>query len=83
MGWWVFGLIRVFDVIGDRGYFDLVIIIFDDFVSGFGGLCNGGVYWSWECKYVNVIINEFYFFIVVLFVNCIFFDFWYLVIVCN
>src|SRR5687767_1487789 len=60
MGWWALGLIRAFDVTGDRGYLDSAIIIFDDFASGLGGPCNGGVYWSRERKYVNAITNELY-----------------------
>ncbi|KAK0391166.1 hypothetical protein NLU13_0667 [Sarocladium strictum] len=60
MGWWALGLIRAFDVTGDRSYLDSAIIIFDDFATGLGGPCKGGVYWSRDRKYVNAITNELY-----------------------
>lgn len=60
MGWWALGLIKAFDLTGDRGYLDSAIIIFDDMATGLGGPCNGGLYWSRERKYVNAITNELY-----------------------
>lgn len=59
-GWWALALIRSFDVTEDRAYLDDAVIIFNDMMTGLGGPCNGGLFWSKERKYVNAITNELY-----------------------
>lgn len=59
-GWWALGLIRSFDVSGDREYLDAAVDIFNDMQTGRGTPCGGGIYWSKERKYVNAIANELY-----------------------
>ncbi|ODA76359.1 hypothetical protein RJ55_08205 [Drechmeria coniospora] len=58
-GWWALGLIRSFDVTGQRQYLVAAIDVFDDMRTGLNTPC-GGIYWSKERKYVNAVANELY-----------------------
>lgn len=59
-GWWALGLIRSYDVSGDKDYLSSAISIFNDMQTGAGTPCGGGIYWNKQRKYVNAIANELY-----------------------
>lgn len=59
-GWWALGLIRAFDVSGDREYIQAAVDIFNDMETGKGTPCGGGIFWNKDRKYVNAIANELY-----------------------
>ncbi|KAK2595303.1 hypothetical protein QQS21_006959 [Conoideocrella luteorostrata] len=58
-GWWALGLIRSFDVSGEKEYLSAAIDVFNDMQTGGGTPC-GGIWWSKKRDYVNAIANELY-----------------------
>lgn len=61
--WWALGVLKAYDVTGDRRYLDSAVIIFEDLRTGLGGPCKGGIFWNKERQYVNAITNELYLFV--------------------
>lgn len=68
-GWWVLVWIRLYDLIKKIEYFSMVESIFDDMRIGVDIVCGGGILWNKMMRYKVVIVNEFYFIVVVSFVN--------------
>jgi predicted alpha-1,6-mannanase (GH76 family) len=57
--WWALAWINAYDVTFNPTYLDLAEDIFIAVSHTWGTYCsNGGIYWSWEKKYVNAIANE-------------------------
>jgi predicted alpha-1,6-mannanase (GH76 family) len=57
--WWALAWLNAYDVTSNSAYLTLAEGIFIAVSRTWGTYCcNGGIYWSWEKKYVNAIANE-------------------------
>lgn len=57
-GWWAEAWIRAYDLVGDIRYLNMAKTIFADMTNGWGGACNGGIWWNKTPAYKNAIANE-------------------------
>jgi predicted alpha-1,6-mannanase (GH76 family) len=60
--WWALAWLNAYDVTSNSTYLTLAEGIFIAVSRTWGTYCSdGGIYWSWEKKYVNAIANELFF----------------------